>query len=488
MPSGAIADLSFAVQSAKGAVPSATNRVYLAGGSPIQPVKTGGVQDSTLTQPIPVSAFGESIRVAGVPSIWMRPDAIGLLLYAVLGAKVTTGAADPYTHALTPATTQPWVTFWRGLGGIVNERFDDCKVSSLRITSQAGRPVMVTIGVMGITGRYRNTAETSVAVELAPPFMHYHGAGALKVENVAVTAIDDWELTIDRGVVARDTLLVYDVKTGPRITATMTVGQIITNADLWNRFMYTQAAPANNQAALIDPLILGSTGLSFRLLAGSSDPVDLLDLYGFNASFDSVSLANWYNAGTSNTLTRDTAQFQDGVASVRLDRNVGSGTGFIRLLTTPAINVVPGRLYTASGYRRSTVSRPLNMVMPWYDAAGSWIGEIGGMVNTDGSGAWSAIPSISAVAPPLAVSARVGVYSTAGTIPEGESHWIDNIGWSGPVERTVQIDLPRVAMTGIDGLTHSASGNPLRHTATYTTLKPAGVAITATVKNGRSTY
>lgn len=272
MPSSVIADMSFAIQSAKGVVPSAAFRVYLAGGSPLQ--ANGGVSynNSTASGRMPLSAYMDPVRASGEPVIFARPDAIGALVYAVLGVKAVAGIADPWTHTLTPGNTQPWLTFWRGLGGIVNERFDDCKLTSLKLTSQAGRPVTVTFGVVGITSRYRSAAETSITPEIAPTFLHYHGAGQLQIEGVAVTAIDEWELTLDPGTTVRDSLAGTDVRTGPRLVTTVTASQVVANANAWNRFRYTQTAPADLTAAgpVTTELPGPPAGLTFKLTAQSS--------------------------------------------------------------------------------------------------------------------------------------------------------------------------------------------------------------------------
>jgi len=56
------------------------------------------------------------------------PNITGAAFTFVLGADAISGAAAPYTHAITPAATAPWVTVWRQVD---NEwtRFVDCKVS-----------------------------------------------------------------------------------------------------------------------------------------------------------------------------------------------------------------------------------------------------------------------------------------------------------------------------------------------------------------------
>src|SRR5687767_7451259 len=134
MPAGNIADLSMAVQTAKGtpAVPGATtmSRIYLAGGG-LRAVKETADLEETSSGRLRNENFTRVIRAEGTPEAFVRPEMIGWLLWGALGAKAVTGAADPWTHTFTLANTQPYMTFWKMLGGLLFERFGDCKIVSL---------------------------------------------------------------------------------------------------------------------------------------------------------------------------------------------------------------------------------------------------------------------------------------------------------------------------------------------------------------------
>lgn len=264
----ASAIIALAVQTAKGTPATvSTERFLLTAGSPPGPVKVPVASEgSSASQRFPMSAYTPSLRVQGDMSLILRPNAIGLLLYAALGAKAVSGAADPWTHTFTVAAAQqPWLTVWRSIGGVINERFSDCKVTSLRFVSRAGSPVRVSVGIMGITSVHRTAPETAAPIEVTGHFMHWHGKGAYQVEGVAVAQIADWSLEIDTGASARDTLAAYDVRTGARIRVTARVGQTVVNDDLYARHVYGIADPANDAAAVLTPLELGGTGLVFKL-------------------------------------------------------------------------------------------------------------------------------------------------------------------------------------------------------------------------------
>src|SRR5689334_18174517 len=126
-----IHELAFAKQSAKG-TPSTTAafRIPLVGGT-VRPRRTVEILEETGTSRVRSQANVMQVGAEGNPEYAVRPAALGLLLYAVLGAKAVSGAGDPYTHTFTNAAEQPWLTFWRQLENLKYEKFVDCKVTQL---------------------------------------------------------------------------------------------------------------------------------------------------------------------------------------------------------------------------------------------------------------------------------------------------------------------------------------------------------------------
>lgn len=266
MPLSNIADVAFAIQTAKGSAASASAfRVYLSGGSSIEPTKPPELSRAVTSGRIALSAYTPTVGAFGQPECFVRPISIGALLYAVLGAKAVAGASDPFTHTLTIANSRPWLTFWRSVGGVIFERFVDCRVSTLTIRSKAGEPVRADFTVLGISPRSRTAAETTVAVEVADTFHHRHAAGALLVEGVAVAEIEEVTVQIDCGDRPRDTLLSYGVKAGPITSISAQVTQRLVSTALWNRLNYGASSPANDAAAVGTPLELAGSPAGLRL-------------------------------------------------------------------------------------------------------------------------------------------------------------------------------------------------------------------------------
>ena len=150
------AELAFAIQPAKGTpAASSTERVFLAGGTSPAPQKALQADASVSSTRVAQGPVHDRIRVAGAPVVHVRPESIGALLYALLGAKAVAGSADPWTHTFTLGASVPYLTVWRYAAGVLNERLIDCRLASLTLRGRAGDPLEATIGILGGTSAYR---------------------------------------------------------------------------------------------------------------------------------------------------------------------------------------------------------------------------------------------------------------------------------------------------------------------------------------------
>lgn len=275
MPAGNKADLSFAIQATKGvAAVTAAHRIYLTGGGLRAIKQTGRLAETSGTRN-QGGVYVQQVRAEGSPAAYVRPKMIGALLYGAMGSKAVVGAVDPYAHTFELAATQPWLTFWSMLGGALFERFADCKITSLTIASTAGNPLVVTAAVSGLGPASRTTAEAAATVEMTDTFMHFDGKGALKVENVAVTRIESFSLSLTTGVSLQqgDDVTPYDATEGGIAISIETV-ETITNFDLYNRMVYGSATPANNATPSKEILELGGApaGLDFKFTRVAAAP------------------------------------------------------------------------------------------------------------------------------------------------------------------------------------------------------------------------
>lgn len=272
MPAGNIADIGLALQTAKG-TPSAASqhRIYLTGGG-IGPVRDHADLEETSASRLRATGYIQRTRAEGTPTAYVRPDMIGLLLYGALGTKAVSGAADPWTHTFTLATVQPWLTLWRNLGGLIFERFSDCKVGSLILRSEAGSPLSVEFSIVGMNPVHKSAAEATAAVETTNTFMHSDGKGVFLVEGAAVSSIESIEVSITTGVAAQygDAISPYDVSEG-QLQIQITTRQALLDRALWNRLHYGSASPADNAAPTPNPIELAGSGIDFKWAKRQSD-------------------------------------------------------------------------------------------------------------------------------------------------------------------------------------------------------------------------
>ncbi len=171
-----------------------------------------------------------------------------------------TGASDPYTHTFTVATSRPWLTFWRSIGALLFERSADCKVNTLTISGESGKPLRVTADVLGLTPVFKTAAEATATIEVTNRMMHYNGVGALMLEGSAVADIRGFQLVISNNgeVIPGDNLTGIDISEG-ELTAQLTITKLFLATSMRNRLMYGGASPADNTAAVSAILELGGT-------------------------------------------------------------------------------------------------------------------------------------------------------------------------------------------------------------------------------------
>lgn len=279
MPSQSIYDLAIAPQSARGtAAAAAAFRMRVAGGTPM-PVRTVNDVEETSPDRLRAQAFVANVGVEGQPDVFVRLPSMGLLWYLAMGAKSVSGAADPYTHVFTLANAQPWFTAWRMVGDLLYERFVDCKLAQLIVTSQNGAPVRGQFTIMGLHSEFidQSTFETeaeSADLDDGPVLMHYDGAGKFLVEGTAVGSIERIVTTINNNTSQQqgDSLEGYDVSEGMR-TIQIETTQAIEDAALYNRFHYGSATPSVGDGPTKEVLELGgANGVDFEWEQVSDTP------------------------------------------------------------------------------------------------------------------------------------------------------------------------------------------------------------------------
>jgi len=155
-----IAFVGISKQTAKGAgAAAATYGLGVRGGSTL--MVDLQQENDAITFASRVSSYDNRLSITPGASIQTRlwPRSAGLLLYGALGAINTTGAG-PYTHAITPGSTLPYLTFFSQYDTEYH-KVVDCKVNTLNLAWSERSPVEVDFDLLGITATLYTASYTT---------------------------------------------------------------------------------------------------------------------------------------------------------------------------------------------------------------------------------------------------------------------------------------------------------------------------------------
>lgn len=260
------ADIAIAIQAAKG-TPSvvSSQRLWLLGGT-VEGDKAVNDVEETSAGRLRNTAYVGAASGAGTPSFAVRPITIGLLMYLAMGAKAVSGAGDPWTHTMTLASTLPWCTIWRRLANGLFERFADAKVNTLALRSEAGGILAAEVGFMALSPAHKTAAEATATPEAdSAVFVHGDGVGALLYESVAAAEVRRASLSINNNLALQqgDAITPFDLVEQVQ-DITLETEHTIVNFELYKRWLYGSAAPADNATPSRTVLELAATGIDFK--------------------------------------------------------------------------------------------------------------------------------------------------------------------------------------------------------------------------------
>jgi hypothetical protein len=183
--SSALGWVAIAKQSAKGTPAGApTIKLKLSAAPSIAPIKERGRYEVTDIGRDAGPGYTSRLAVGGSFQCYMEPAAMALLWYLVLGANADAGAG-PYTHTATPANDLPYCTIWRSVGGVLTERFVDCKIGSVSIEGTSGNPFAVSIAFDGLSATYGDATGDALAALEPAGYLFPELFAALKFDTVA---------------------------------------------------------------------------------------------------------------------------------------------------------------------------------------------------------------------------------------------------------------------------------------------------------------
>lgn len=241
--SGRLGEFGFAKQSGKGVAAAAPAlRLFAAGQPSLHPLKERGRFAMTDTGRDLQPGFTSRMGVEGDLPLYFHPDAAASLLAYALGANADTGTTPNFTHTITPAGDGMWVTIWRIVGGVVIEKFTDCKISTLRIESAAGAAALMSVGVVGITYEFLAVAPIFTDTSPESPYLHAEAKDLINLGGAIIHPTSlVWELNNNMSVYQADDYKPADVDPGGReisLSASIRFGQQGARIEEYREFYY----------------------------------------------------------------------------------------------------------------------------------------------------------------------------------------------------------------------------------------------------------
>jgi len=237
------------------------------GGSigPVRSVENLSETDSSRDQGV---AYVQNYSVEGTPEVYVRDANIHHILESVLGtiatSVVTTGN---YAHTITPASTLPYYTFYREIGDTLYERFEDCKVSEVTISAEAGQPLTASLNVMGRNAVRLAAQPASIATTAAGSVYNFNEA-AVTLAGGSTALVGSFEVTISNNVSMQQTddAKPYDVVEGLR-EVSLGFTLIFESLDEYNRFNYGGTSGTTQSETL------GTTAAVFEFSKGTNNKI-----------------------------------------------------------------------------------------------------------------------------------------------------------------------------------------------------------------------
>lgn len=207
--------------------------------------------------------------VEGSPEMYVRDASAGAWLFWALGAAAPTGVGPNYTHTITPSNVLPYVTIWRNISDTLYERYQDCKISTLTVSAEAGAPLTMSAGVQGLgTTRLTSNPDNTNLAPLASGAVYNFNEAAVTLGGGATALVRSFELTIENNVTRQQTddVTPYDVVEGIR-EVSLGFDLIFESLDEYNKFHYGGAA-----GTTISPNVF-TTSATFTFSKGANNEI-----------------------------------------------------------------------------------------------------------------------------------------------------------------------------------------------------------------------
>lgn len=207
--------------------------------------------------------------VEGAPEVYLRDASIHHILEWALGSTVHSGTTN-FVHTVTPGAALPYLTLGKGQGNLLWEQFQDCKISELTISADAGSPLTAALSVVGRSSVRQATEWGSLPAgpDSTSPVYNFNDA-TVTLGGSATSLISSFECTISNNVTAQQTddSVPYDVADG-QLEVTLGFNMLFETLAEYNKFNYGGAAGTTQSASIY------STSADFNFAKGANNGVD----------------------------------------------------------------------------------------------------------------------------------------------------------------------------------------------------------------------
>lgn len=237
-------------QTVKGTPPTLTVFKTPFSGGNIAPTRSIAQLSETDTSRDEGVSYVEQTAIEGSPEMYVRDSNMHSLFDLALGGTVTTGGPTNYSHAATPTNTLPYATFYKMLGGLLYESYEDCLVSELTISADTGGALTAAISLVGRKAVRLAAEPDALVIPSSTSVFNFNEATVLR-DYVGTSLISNFELTFSNNVTAQqtDSAIPYDVVPGQR-SVTVSYDMIFEDLTDYNTFHYGSAGGTTQGSAI----------------------------------------------------------------------------------------------------------------------------------------------------------------------------------------------------------------------------------------------
>jgi hypothetical protein len=228
--------------------------------------------------------FVDSIVGSGDPGVQAQPGSLAYLLWLMAGQETVTGAADPWTHEITPANAGGfWFSVWKkvGVSDIVREKSADCRISQLTIEGSTGQKVVrITPTIISLDPGEKFATDPVKAFDEDNAFLYTEGESAFKVNASVIRAQSQFSITINEALepVYTDSVVPLELVAGePEVSVALTLALNTEGLKIYNREVFGSEEPVAGTKPLKK---LPATGAYSFLLTKEANRTFSLELPG----------------------------------------------------------------------------------------------------------------------------------------------------------------------------------------------------------------